>query len=267
MTVRDALARAVDLLAAHGVETPQVDAEFLLAHVLGSTRTQLQLDGSRPLDAGERDRFDALVDRRARREPLAYVLGEWGFRRLTLRTDRRALVPRPETEVLVERCLELLRGTSAPRVLDVGAGSGAVALAIADEHPAARVTAVDVSEDALALARENADRLSLDVDLRAGGFDAATEGWDLVVSNPPYVSERDYEHVQPEIREWEPRAAVVGQGLHEELARVARTTWLVLEVGDGQAPAVAEALRVLGYSDVAITRDLAGRERVVEGRR
>ena len=267
MTVRDALARAAESLAAHGVETPQVDAEFLLAHVLGSTRTQLQLDGSRPLEDDARTRFETLVARRGEREPLAYVLGEWAFRRLTLKTDRRALIPRPETEVLVERCLALLRGASSPRVLDVGAGSGAVALAIADEHPGARVTAVDVSEDALALARENTDRLSLAVDLRAGGFEVAAEGWDLVVSNPPYVSEREYEQVQPEIREWEPRSAVVGEGLHEELARVARTTWLVLEVGDGQAPAVAEALRVLGYADVAVTRDLAGRERVVEGRR
>jgi release factor glutamine methyltransferase len=183
-----------------------------------------------------------------------------------LSVDARALIPRPETEVVVERCLALLLAEEAPRVLDVGVGSGAIALAIADEHPGARVTGVDVSPDALDLARENARRTGLEVELRGGGFQVAAEGWDLVVANPPYVREHEYESVQPEIH-WEPRAALVGEGLHAELARVARTRWLVLEVGDGQAGDVAGALAGLGYAEVRITRDLAERERVVEGRR
>src|SRR5262249_40492116 len=134
-----------------------------------------------------------LVQRRANREPLAYVLGEWGFRRLTLGCDERALVPRPETEVVVERCIELLRGVPSPRVLDVGTGTGAIALAIADEVPGAAVTAIDSSEDALSLARENAALTRLPVQLLlqdvSRGLTPGHGPFDLVVSNPPYVRE------------------------------------------------------------------------------
>jgi release factor glutamine methyltransferase len=268
VTVGEALRQAARELAEAGVPSPRVDAELLLAHAIGATRTGLYADGRRELDLGELDRLHALLDRRRRREPLAYVLGEWGFRRLTLKTDARALVPRPETEILVERCLALLAELGdGPRVLDVGVGSGAIALSIADEHPSARVTAVDTSPDALALARENAESTGLALELREGGFEVAAEGWELVVSNPPYVSPDEIERVEPEVRDWEPRAALVGVGLHEELARLARTRALALEVADGQAPEVAAALEAAGYDAVRITPDLAGRERVVEGRR
>jgi release factor glutamine methyltransferase len=192
------------------------------------------------------------------------VLGEWGFRRLTLKTDARALVPRPETEIVVERALALLDGAPAPRVLDVGVGSGAIALALKDERPDAHVTGVDESEAALALARENGARLGLDVDLRVGGLEAAQDGWDLVVSNPPYVETLD--GLQPELR-FEPEVALLGSGLHERLAEVARTRALVLEVGDGQSDRVAAALEALGYRNVTITPDLSGIGRVVEGER
>ncbi len=263
MTVEEALRLAEQQLAEAGVDTPRVDAEFLVAHVLGVSRTEMYAERDRDVPAD----FRSLLERRRRREPLAYVLGEWGFRRLRLRTDARALVPRPETEVVVERCLALLRDEQTPRVLDIGAGTGAIALAIADEHPRARVTAVDSSPDALALARENAESLGLPIEVRAGGFETAREGWDLVVSNPPYVSPEEWDALQPEIREWEPREALVGVGLHEEIARSAQTRWLVLEVGDGQAQHVADALVSREYGDVAITPDLSGTPRVVEGRR
>jgi release factor glutamine methyltransferase len=260
---REAVAAVEAELAAAAVPDPRVDAELLVAHVLGSSRTAVYTSDG-PVDEA---RLRPLVKRRVRREPLAYVLGEWGFRRLILQTDRRALVPRPETEIVVERCLALLQGFDAPRVLDVGVGSGAIALSIADEAPQARVTGVDASPAALALARENADRLGLAVDLRAGGFEAATAGWELVVCNPPYVHPDEIEDLEPEVRDWEPRDALVGVGLHQQLARAARTTWLVLESGDTQAQAVAAALQQIGYVDVRVTPDLAGRERVVEGRR
>lgn len=263
MTTAEALHAAEARLAEAGLETPRVDAELLLAHVLGVSRSAVRArhDGVVPAE------FGALLDRRVQREPLAYVLGEWGFRRLILKTDGRALIPRPETEIVVERCLALLDGAREPRVLDLGTGTGAIALAIADEYPSARVTAVDQSPAALELARENAARLELPVEIRPGGIAAAGEGWDLVVSNPPYIAPGEWESLQPEIRDWEPRVALVGEGLHEEIAARARTRWLVLEVGDGQAQGAATALASTGYTDVRITPDLAGIERVVEGRR
>jgi len=257
VTAREALREAERRLAAAGLDTPRVDAELLVAHALGVSRTGLYADLDAPVEGVE-----PLLARREAREPLAYVLGEWGFRRLILKTDPRALVPRPETEVVVERALALLEDMPAPRVLDVGVGSGAIALALKDERADAHVTAVDVSPAALALARENAARLGLAVELRTGGLEAAAEGWDLVVSNPPYVETLD--GLQPELRH-EPAGALLGTGFHERIARVARTRILVLEAGDGQAGDVAAVLRAAGYRDVRITPDLAGVDRVVEG--
>ncbi|HEU4450286.1 MAG TPA: peptide chain release factor N(5)-glutamine methyltransferase [Gaiellaceae bacterium] len=261
-------------LDAAGVPSPRVDAEHLVAHVLGVTRTRLYA-GNGGLSAEEATRLRGLVERRRAREPLAYVLGEWGFRRLLLAVDRRALVPRPETEVVVERCLAFLAPLAAPRVLDVGVGSGAIALAIADEHPGASVVAVDRSRDALALAGENAARTGLAgrVELVHGHLLAGVSGpFNLVVSNPPYVPAAEYASLQPEIRLYEPYGAVVGERGWEAVARAAHPALragglIVLECGDGQAGDVAAGLRALGYEDVLATPDLAGRERVVEGAR
>ncbi len=263
MTVEEALRLGEQRLAEAGVDTPRVDTELLLAHVLRVSRTGVH----ERRDQEVPDEFDALLERRRQREPLAYVLGEWGFRRLVLKTDARALVPRPETEVVVERCLALLRDEPEPRVLDLGTGSGAIALAIADERPDAHVIAVDSAPEAVALARENAELLDLQIEVRVGDLEVAAEGWDLVVSNPPYVPLDEWESLQPEIRDWEPRGALVGEGLHEEIARLASTRLLVFEVGDGQADHVADALASLGYADITITPDLAEEDRVVEGRR
>jgi len=258
VTARQALAEAERRLAGAGVETPRVDAEWLVAHLLGTSRSGLaaRLDD-------EVDGLEPLLARRERREPLAYVLGEWGFRRLTLKTDERALVPRPETETLVERVLAIAEGIGRPRILDVGVGSGAIALALKDECPEAQVTGVDVSAAALALARENAERLGLEVELRHGdGADAAAEGWDIVAANPPYVD--NVQEAQPELR-WEPEVALLGEGEHERIARAARARFIVFEVGDGQANEVAGMLERLGCTGVAVAADLTGRARVVEG--
>ena len=213
-----------------------------------------------------------LLARRERREPLAYVLGAWGFRRLVLKIDRRALVPRPETEIVVERCLALVANLERPRILDVGTGSGAIALALADEHAGAAVVGIDSSPDALALARENAARLDLEVELVEHDLfaDLPVGPWDLVVSNPPYVRPDEIEALAPEVREWEPRAALVGEGATEAIAASTRDVLgaggaLVLETADGDAARVAGLLQTLGYRDVAVTPDLAGRDRVVEG--
>jgi release factor glutamine methyltransferase len=259
VTAREALREAGQRLAAAGVETPRVDAEWLVAHLLGTTRSGL----AARLDDEVRG-LEPLLARREAREPLAYVLGEWGFRRLMLKTDARALVPRPETETLVERALAVAEEIAGPRFLDVGVGSGAVALAVKDERPDAQVTGVDVSAAALELARENAERLGIEVELRQGdGVSAAAEGWDVVVANPPYVESLD--EVEPELR-WEPAVALLGHGEHERLARAAKARFVVFEVGDGQAPGVAAMLERLGCVEVATTADLTGRARVVEAR-
>ena len=250
----------------------RVDADWLLAHVLGIRRSELALRAREPVSSADVARFDALAARRAAGEPLQYVLGEWGFRRLALTVDRRALIPRPETEVVVERCLALLAGQARPRVLDVGTGTGAIALAVADECPGAEVTGLDVSADALALARENAERTGLAVELVPGDvFAGLPDGpWDLVVSNPPYVDPDDRPLLAAEVRDWEPPAALFGRDVTEAVARDARRVLaaggsLVLEVGDGQADDVAALLVRLGYGGVAATPDLSGRDRVVEG--
>jgi release factor glutamine methyltransferase len=274
LTIRGVLARATDHLAAKGVERPRLEAELLLGHALGMERVELYMHLDRPLTASELDDARALVTRRASGEPLQYVLGEWGFRRLTLTVDRRALIPRPETEMLVERCLALLDGAPTPRVLDVGTGSGAVALAIADEHPGARVTAIDVSEQALALAGENAERTGVAVELLCHDLFAGLPrgDWDLVVSNPPYVREDELGALAREVVDWEPGLALLDGGHTEALVRGAAQVLrpggaLVLETHEGGAAAVSALLEREGYAAVRTTQDLAGRDRVVDGRR
>ena len=270
MTLGQVLDAAADYLASRGVERPRLDAELLLARALDLTRIELYTQHDRPLTPAERAAARELVRRRGAREPLAYVLGDWGFRRLTLRTDRRALVPRPETEVLVDRCLVLLDGVVEPRVIDVGTGSGAIALSLAQELPGARVVGSDTSADALALARENVELLGFDVELREGDLLAGATGpFDLVVSNPPYVDASELAELEPEVRDWEPRSALVEEGQTARLVEAARSVldgWLVLEVHEGRADEVAERLRSGRYADVAVTDDLTGRPRVVEGR-
>ena len=255
-------------------ETARLDAELLLAHVLGRSRIELYTEFDRPLDEPELAAYRALIARRARHEPVAYILGEWGFRRLNLLVDERALIPRPETEIVVERCLERLRGLGAPAVLDVGTGTGAIALAIADEHPGARVTAIDLSSEALELARANAERSGVELELLEHDLRGGLPGgpYDLVVSNPPYVEPGDLETLMPDVREYEPHVALVGVGATEAVARAAREVlrpagWLVFEVGEGQAAQTLELLEGLGYAEGTVTRDLTGRDRVVEAQR
>jgi release factor glutamine methyltransferase len=260
-------------LAEAGVPSPRVDAEHLVAHVLGRSRTELYSCPS-DLEANQLLRLRSLVERRREREPLAYILGEWGFRRLTLEVDRRVLVPRPETEVVVERCLALLRHLDKPRVLDVGTGSGAIALSLADEHPGVRVTAIDSSAEAIAVADANRERAGVDGRVRTVQSDllATVPGaFDLVVSNPPYVAAGELETLEPEVSVWEPQGALLDLGQTDRIAADARGVlcpggWLVLECAGGRADRVARLLHEVGYSSVKKTLDLAGHERVVEGR-
>ena len=254
-TVRDALDSALVALTASGVETPRLDAEVLLAAALGVDRGALIADPSRGV---EPEPFRDYVARRARREPVAYILGRKGFRRLELDVDPRVLIPRPETEHVVEAALALPEGA---RVVDVGTGSGAIALALADERPDLRVAATESSAGALAVARANAARLGLAVELLEGDLLEPVSGpVDAVVSNPPYV--RDGERLAPELG-YEPREALYGGPdglavLRRIAAAVRDVPFVAVEVGEGQA---AEVAAMLGAAEVV--RDLAGIERVV----
>jgi release factor glutamine methyltransferase len=216
-----------------------------------------------------------MVRRRVRREPVAYILGRKGFRRIELVVDRRVLIPRPETELLVEVALEV----GATAAIDVGTGSGAIALAVAEELPTARVTAIDTSMDALRVAQVNAERLGLtdrvDVVNRGIASLESTGPCDLLIANLPYVSEAEWESLAPEIREYEPREALVAgpsgleaiEGLLASIAELSmRPATVALEIGAEQAAAVTDLVRAAGYKDVETRKDLAGLDRVVIGR-
>jgi release factor glutamine methyltransferase len=276
VTIGEALAGATARLAEAGIESARLEAELLLARACDDcARALLYAELDREMTNEQQAAFEGNIERRVTREPLAYVLGEWGFRRLTLKTDRRALIPRPETEIVVERALEHIRRLAEPDVLDVGTGTGAIALAIADEHAGARVTAIDASLDALALARENLQHakvngrvLLVEHDLTSGLGDTQ---FDVVVSNPPYVEPDELRTLQPEVRDWEPHIALVAPGATDKVARASTEAlrpggWLVLESAAGAAERVARLLQELDYENVTITPDLAGRDRVVEGR-
>jgi release factor glutamine methyltransferase len=270
--VREALDSAVVALAAAGVETPRLDAEVLLAHALGVDRARLVVDRDLRVEGGAVRAFQDAVRRRSvAREPVAYITGVKGFRHIDLHVDARVLIPRPETETLVEAALGLPAGA---RVVDVGTGSGAVALALKDERPDLDVVATDTSRDALAVARANAARLGLDVTFVEGDLlDGAGVGAvDAVVSNPPYVE--DGAALQPEIVRHEPAGAlyagadglaVIRRLVAQAAASPAR--FVALEVGMGQAGEVADVLRAAGFGTVEVWRDLGGIERVVAGRR
>lgn len=271
-TRAQALAGAARRLEAAGCDTPRVDAELLLAEALGVGRATL-LTGSRErLDAGGASRFAGLVERRTRREPVAYLLGRRAFRDLELAVDERVLVPRPETELLVEAALELPPGA---RVLDVGTGSGAVALALVHERPDLRVTGSDLDPDALAVARANARRLGLSVAWRQANLLTGVDGpWDAVVANLPYVADRELAGLAPEVARYEPRSALragrdglapIGRLVAQ--AAAAGVPWLALEVGLGQAGAVGRRLAAVAYGRVEVRRDLARIPRVLVARR
>ncbi len=289
-SVGDALGAAVDALRAAGVAGARLDAELLLAEASGLDRARLAAAPAAELPPGASRRFAELLRRRLRREPLAYILGRRGFRRIELGVDRRVLIPRPETELLVELALQL----GPRRVLDIGTGSGAIALAVADELPACSVVATDSSPAALEVARANARRLGLSerVEFLEGTLPAGAPGgaeeecFDLILANLPYVAEPDWPQLQPEITQWEPREALIAgpDGLDAYRALIpklgaatspnrrssgegARRSTVALEVGEGQADPVGTLLDDAGFAEIEQIRDLAGIARVVAGRR
>jgi release factor glutamine methyltransferase len=279
-TVESVLRWATDDFRARGMNSPRLDAELLLAHALATTRIQLVIDAKRTLDDVELERMRELVRRRRAHEPIAYILGAREFYGRLFRIDRRALVPRPETEVLVDVGLERTRRVSMSlRALDLCTGSGCVAITLARERPTSFVVATDISDGALDLARENASRLgAYNVAFRHGDLFGALSDtpwrFDLVTSNPPYIPSPEIASLSPDIREFEPRAALDGGDdgmavlrliVEGAPSRLAPKGALAVEVADGQARAMVGLFEGAGFHGIDVRRDYGGVERVVSG--
>lgn len=267
--------RAADYLSRHDVESPLPTAEILLANVLGVDRAGLY-SRDEGLSAGEAKRFGRALCRRCVGVPLQHLTGEQGFRRLTLAVKPGVFIPRPETEILVECALAAVADVTAPVVVDVGTGTGAIALAIKDERPDARVLAIDISHDAVALARENAVRVHVDVEVADGDLldpvpDSLRRAVDLVVSNPPYIEEEGLATLPRDVLA-DPRVALAGgvdtyTRLFSQASEVLRPGGSVaVEIGETQAASIRDVASEAGFVDIEVHLDLTGRDRVVTAR-
>lgn len=277
LTVLEIIKKTTDFFAAKGIESPRLNAELLVGHALELKRMQLYLQFERPLSEPELEKIRPLVRRRGQREPVQHILGTTDFHGLHLKVDRRALIPRPETELLIELVTRELAAPPA-RILDLGTGSGAIALALAQQYPASQVTAVEASPDALALATENAaatglaERVSL---LRSNWFEQvpADARFELIAANPPYLSEAETAAATPEVRDFEPHAALTSagaDGLADLRAIVTAAPrflspggLLALETGIAQHAALLPLAREAGFGRVESRPDLTGRDRFV----
>ena len=276
VTVREAITRYEPSLHAAGIESARVDTEWLLVHLLGLSRSELQLETERILTLSEQEQLQRLIEQRGQRIPLQHLLGEVDFRGLRLQVDGRALVPRPETEFLAEVAIGILSKEVAPRALDVGTGSGCLAISIAVACPCARIDALDISADALVLARKNTVRHQVTeriLYMEGDGRESLPGGpYHIIISNPPYIPTGDLLGLQPEVRDHDPRLALDGgpDGLEffralavNSAASLCPSGQLLLEVGDGQASAVGELFTNCDWRIELILEDLAGIPRIV----
>lgn len=276
LTVLEIIKRTTEYFASRGIESPRLNAELLIGHALQRKRMQLYLEFERPLAEPELEKIRPLVRRRAQHEPLQYIVGETDFHGLKLKVDRRALIPRPETEQLVDHVLQGYGESRPARILDLGTGSGAIALALAAAFPEADVVAVDKSEDALALAKENSTAVGLDgrVSFLVSDWFAALpdRSFDLIVSNPPYLTAEETAATAPEVRDFEPVQALTAadEGL-ADLAKIIAASprylknggRLALETGIAQHPRLVEQARAAGFVRAESRQDLTGRDRFV----
>jgi release factor glutamine methyltransferase len=283
ITLLEVVQKTTDFLAAKGVDSARLNAELLIGHALGLKRMQLYLQFERELPETELEKIRPLVKRRSQREPLQYIMGETEWSGLRLKVDRRALIPRPETEYLVELLETRLADAAPARILDLGTGTGAIALALAKRFPAAAVTAVDASDDALALAGENARALALDGQVtlvKSSWYAALTAAgeapFDLIVSNPPYLTAAETAAAEPEVRVYEPAKALTAAeaGLADLRTIIAGAGvflnpdgWLALETGIGQHLQLVQWLSEAGLVAVESKRDLTDRDRFLFARR
>lgn len=274
-TIQRTLVWTTKHFAAKQLDAPRLTGELLLGHALGLTRLQLFMDLQRPLEAAELARFRALVQQRSARIPTQHLLGSVDFYGRKFTTDRRALIPRPETELLVEQCLARLPQT-ATRFLEIGPGSGVIAVSLLAERPALGAVAIELSPEAVALTRENANALGVAarLELRQGDLFAPLrtgECFDLLVANPPYVPSGALATLQPEVRDHDPRIALDGGSDGLALLRrliagapsaIVPGGLLALEIGDDQGPAVAALMKTAGFASATISKDYAELDRM-----
>jgi release factor glutamine methyltransferase len=280
--IDDTVSQAADALRAAGIKTARLDAELLLQYVLGINQTEFLAMSDRDLSPAEQDTYFSLVERRRSREPLQYITGEAAFRHLTLRVTSDVLVPRPETEWVAEEAIAAVRNLHKPAVLDIGTGSGAIAISVASEVPQAEVVATDISRHAVSLAMENAERYSVEGRIRFIVSDYfkslpayLEEHFNVVVSNPPYIASHEIPGLEPEVKDHEPRIAlspgsdplaphkIIADGAPRFLKPGGL---LVLEIGSASGQAARDAMDATGlYKDVELMLDLAGRDRVIKG--
>jgi release factor glutamine methyltransferase len=286
-TVLEILNKSSDFFKAKGIEHFRLDAQLLLGHVLGLERMELYLNFDRPMSPREVDLCRDAIARRSKREPLQHIIGEVAFRNLNLKTDIRALIPRPETELIIDFLVELYPNVSKEdssnktlRGLEVGVGTGAICLSVLKEFPHIHMTGVDISPEALELTQENATKNELAFPGERGTLVqsdllqniSGEEPWDFIISNPPYISQGNYEQLEPEVKDWDPKLALVGgtvgtecieRLLQEALPKVQLGGWLILEIGHDQAKTVVDKASTLGWKNHRIKKDYGDVERFV----
>lgn len=278
-TIERILTWTTDFFRQKGFESPKLEAELLLAHVLNANRVKLYMQWDRPLAPSELEAYRAVIKRRALKEPVAYITGSRGFWNIDLKCDKRALIPRGDTETLIERALDLLPKESQATIVDVGTGTGAIGLTLATERKSTRVTLTDISPDALALAGENttalgmAERVSL---VHSDVLQALPGPFDMVVSNPPYIATHETDVMGEDVLKFEPHLAlfagkdgfdVIRRLVKESFMKLSGGGTLLFEIGFRQAEAAAALTRDAGFEDVRVLKDLGGHDRVVFGRK
>ena len=276
LTILEVLRKSTEFLHKAEVPNARLDAEWIISHCLNMGRMDLYLQFERPLEEEKLCEMRGMITRRSKREPLQHILGHVTFADLRLTCDKRSLIPRPETEELVEIILTITRKGSPEKFLDLGTGSGALALALAKAFPSAQIVATDISERALELAIENANanNLSGRIEFLSSdwfeGLPLMTEGFDLIVSNPPYLSEEEWESTEPEVKRYDPKKALVsGEGGSRDLQKILRDSeqylnpqgWLAMETGEYHHEELANTAKAIGYEKILKKKDLAGRPR------
>ena len=280
LTVLEAIKLSTDYLSKKNIEHPRINAENLLSHVLKCKRLDLYLAFDRPLKEDEIDDYRELIRRRGTAEPLQYIIGNVEFYGMTFKVNPSVLIPRPETELLIEKVLGFFDKNEALKILDIGTGSGNIAISLSKHLPNAQLTAIDISEDAINIAKENSEINSINGQVKFHRLDFMNDNlqennnFDLIVSNPPYVSLKDYKELSPELLNYEPKIALTddndGLNLYREISKKAKTLLktggkIFYEVGLGQSEEVKNLLKENNFNEIEVFKDYSNIDRVVKG--